>query len=196
MLLNGCNALQQPKNQMFMLNRLVLLSAIMVKAHPSWAMPKQHISSLKSECAHKKVLVTGASGVLGTTMVEKFLSEGFEVIGTRSPSSSSNPEKKILGIDNPKLRWHTVDVTRPSSVKAMADEVGPVDVLVHCAGGFRFAKSEDLLDDDIEFLINTNLKSAMYLIREFIPPMKSRNFGRIILIGSKSTSQPGAGEHM
>jgi NAD(P)-dependent dehydrogenase (short-subunit alcohol dehydrogenase family) len=69
-------------------------------------------------------------------------------------------------------------------------------VLIHCAGGFRFAKSEDILDEDIEFLINTNLKSAMYLIRELIPSMKKRNFGRIILIGSKSTSQPGAGEHM
>jgi NAD(P)-dependent dehydrogenase (short-subunit alcohol dehydrogenase family) len=78
----------------------------------------------------------------------------------------------------------------------MAIEVGSVNVLVHCAGGFRFAKSEDILDDDIDFLINTNLKSAMYLTREFIPLMKDRNFGQIIFIGSKSTSQPGAGGHM
>ena len=145
----------------------------------------------------RRVLITGASGALGKKMIEKFHVSGYQVIGTRSPFSQPSESLAESHCDKEckDLQWRTVDVTVPERVKELAKDVGRVDVLVHCAGGFRFSKTEDLKDDDIDFLVNTNLKSAMYLSREFLPVMKQQNFGRIIFISAKSTMQPGAGSY-
>jgi NAD(P)-dependent dehydrogenase (short-subunit alcohol dehydrogenase family) len=172
--------------------RLVMLSTIM-RLSPVVGSAAAKLSMHTGDFAGRKVLITGAAGALGRKMVEKFSREGFEVIGTRSPSSLSGTSKEIELVVGSKLRWHGVDVTSPDSVRSLAKDIGPVDVLVHCAGGFRFAKSEDVLDHDVDFLMDTNVKSAMYLVREFIPLMKQRNFGRVIFISSKATLQPGPG---
>lgn len=49
----------------------------------------------------KKVLVTGASGLLGVAAVEKFLSAGWEVVGVsrRKPELSSGREIEFLSVD-------------------------------------------------------------------------------------------------
>ena len=165
-----------------------LIAAIIARARPTMSISKLSTSTSPNLFQSRKVLITGASGALGRSMVEKFSLAGFEVVGTRSPSSKEMQSPYALS-----MKWHGVDVTDPGSVQALAKEIGPVDVLVHCAGGFRFAMSEDILDRDIDFLVDTNLKSAIYLVREFIPTMKQRNYGRVIFISSKSTLQPGAG---
>jgi nucleoside-diphosphate-sugar epimerase len=48
-----------------------------------------------------KVLVTGASGLLGVAAIEKFLSAGWEVIGVsrRKPELLSGPEIEFLSVD-------------------------------------------------------------------------------------------------
>ena len=175
--------------------RLVVLSTIFAKVPPSLSVGVSRMlcSIPNANYAAKKVLISGAAGALGRTMVDKFSREGFEVIGTRSPASFSENSNNDDSAASLKLKWYGVDVTSPDSVRLFAQAVGPIDVLVHCAGGFRFAKSEELLDRDIDFLMDTNLKSAMYLVREFVPLMKQRNFGRVIFISSKATLQPGPG---
>jgi NAD(P)-dependent dehydrogenase (short-subunit alcohol dehydrogenase family) len=65
--------------------------------------------------------------------------------------------------------------------------------LVHCAGGFRYAPIDQLEDKDLQFLIDANLRSSFYLVRALLPEMKKKNFGRLVLISSKSTLQAPAG---
>ena len=48
-----------------------------------------------------KVLVTGASGLLGVAAIEKFLSAGWEVVGVsrRKPELPSDREIEFLSVD-------------------------------------------------------------------------------------------------
>jgi len=136
--------------------------------------------------AIKKVLITGAQGALGIHVLNKFLQSGHEVTGSFFPTMMDHAPQSEL------LRWVKVDLTDPKAVKA-AFQNDPFDILVHCAGGFRYATIEQTTDEDLDFLLNVNLRSAFHLVRELIPGMKKRNFGRIVFVSARATLQPGAG---
>lgn len=135
----------------------------------------------------RSVVVTGAQGALGVHVVNRYLKEGCDVIGISRSSQRPSFETKNSGT----LRWISVDVSDSSEVKEKFPS--DVDVLIHCAGGFRFVATDQFTDDDLDFLMNTNLKSALLLTRQVLPRMKERNFGRIVFVGAKATLSPTAG---
>jgi NAD(P)-dependent dehydrogenase (short-subunit alcohol dehydrogenase family) len=99
----------------------------------------------------KSVLVTGATGALGRCVVEKFLKAGCQVTGT-----FHQPDRAV--IENLKsVRWQQVDLSQSKEVKK-AFSGQSFDALVHCAGGFRYATADQVSDEDLEFLLNANLK--------------------------------------
>jgi NAD(P)-dependent dehydrogenase (short-subunit alcohol dehydrogenase family) len=132
------------------------------------------------------VIVTGAQGALGIHVVKRFLAAGCRVIGI-----DRVPAKKLDVPNESNLTWLEMDITHPAEVrqKIPAD----VDALIHCAGGFRWVPTDAFSDEDLDFLINTNLKSSFLLARQVLPGMKKKNFGRLVFIGAKATLHPSAG---
>ena len=138
----------------------------------------------------RSVLVTGATGALGQKVCEEFFKRGYQVIGTYiDPSALSVIDEMKRKF---KIQWLQVDLSHPDEVRQKLKNL-KVDVLVHCAGGFRYSNIEQLSDQDFEFLLSANLKSSFYLVRELLPYMKSQNYGKFIFISSKSTMNSPAG---
>ena len=139
----------------------------------------------------KNVLITGAEGALGSVVLRKFASAGVTAIGTYLKA----PHPEIP--ESERVKWVKMDVTQAKSVqdgiKALAARGIEIDGLVHCAGGFRYLSFEKTSDEDLDFLFNTNLRSAFLLIREVLGGMKKQGFGRIVLISSKSTLNAASG---
>jgi NAD(P)-dependent dehydrogenase (short-subunit alcohol dehydrogenase family) len=143
----------------------------------------------------KKVLVTGAQGALGSEIVEKYLSAGCKVFGTYFTQSKEVP------VARESLEWINVDLTDSRWVRTVFGGLGQggsssastYDAWIHCAGGFRFSTVDQLSDEDLDFLLNLNLRSAFYLARELVPGMKKKNFGRIVFISSRVTLGAGVG---
>jgi len=137
------------------------------------------------------ILVTGAEGILGAAVTRKFLSEGHRVFGTFQKASTTTHKARTS------LEWIQADLAKPAEVQKVVEYVvkkeGSIDAVVHCAGGFKFAKIEETSDADYEFLLESNLKSSFYVARAVIPSMKKNKSGRIVFIGSKSTFNPPAG---
>ena len=144
----------------------------------------------------KTVVVTGASGALGGTVAERFLDEGCAVVGIDYGLDTQGEVRPDEERDH--LHWIGVDLADAQAVRdamsAVESSVGPLDVVVNCAGGFRWTLMGDAKDDDLDFLIDANLRSALHMVREVLPGMKERGFGRIVLMSSKSTLAPGKGE--
>lgn len=142
------------------------------------------------------VVVTGARGALGGTVAEAFLEAGCRVVGLDVVVDES--EGLFADDERNRLWWRHLDATSPEEVRAAVDGieelVGGIDALVNCAGGFRWSHIDDVGDDDINFLVGANLESALYMVREVVGRMKERDFGRIVLISSRSTLAPGEGE--
>ena len=121
----------------------------------------------------KVVLVTGATGALGQVVCERFRQAGCEVIG---------------------LDRRDANLAEAASIrKFLQSTPSKIDTWIHCAGGFRFAKTDEFKDEDLEFLLGSNLQSSFFLARELLPQMKLANFGRIVFVSAKASLQPGAG---
>jgi NAD(P)-dependent dehydrogenase (short-subunit alcohol dehydrogenase family) len=116
-------------------------------------------------------------------VVRRFQQAGQPVVGTyfqHEPQGSSG------------VRWVQVNLTDAASVRAALQGVS-IDHLVHCAGGFRFAHADKTSAADLDFLIDTNLRSAFYLVHELLPAMKERNYGRLVFVSSRATFAAGPG---
>ena len=139
-------------------------------------------------------VVTGADSGMGYAVC-KFLAEaGVKVMMT-------DREEETLAAEAHKLRHvgeiatHSADLTEPGSVDALRDATtktfGPADILVHAAG--ITGPVGDFLgmsDEDWTKTIDINFMAAVRLCRSFIPDMRDKGWGRIVLFSSEDGLQP------
>lgn len=136
----------------------------------------------------KTVLVTGAQGALGRVVAARFLKAGCDVCATDQVIQEPALLKGEFG---DRIRWVRADLADPASVAASIP--ADFDAWIHCAGGFRWARIEDLSNSDLDLLVNANIKSSFYLARHLLPAMRKKNFGRVVLIGARAALQGTAG---
>lgn len=86
------------------------------------------------------------------------------------------------------------DLTKPLHIKRLvstaAQRFGRIDVLVTNAGGPPVATFSDLTDVEWTLGVDLTLLSAVRTIREVLPHMRKRGWGRIIAITSVAAKQP------
>ena len=77
----------------------------------------------------KTILITGTSSGYGKAIAEHFLSHGWNVIATMR-----RPDDASFSGDTTRLRVLPLDVTSGTSIAALIEVAGPIDVLVNNAG--------------------------------------------------------------
>ena len=138
-------------------------------------------------------LITGTQGALASVVAEHFLTQGARVVG-------ADLGYEHEGLEEQQERFHTValDATDAGAVGEVVaqvrEQLGPIHGLIHCAGGFRWSKLDELADEDLDFLLGANLRSTLLMVREVLGAMKEAGRGRVVLMSSKSTLNPGVGE--
>lgn len=90
---------------------------------------------------HKKILITGASGFIGSSIVARALEQGYETwAGIRASSSKAMLQDKRINFIN--LNYaHTDKLTE--QLVAFANEHGKFDAIVHVAGITKAINKED-----------------------------------------------------
>ncbi|RYE51746.1 MAG: SDR family NAD(P)-dependent oxidoreductase, partial [Rhizobiaceae bacterium] len=71
-----------------------------------------------------------------------------------------------------------------SIVQTALDAFGQVDVLIHSAGNVRRGFLTELSYEDFESVLAVHLNGAFNIVREAMPVMTARAYGRIVLTGS------------
>lgn len=133
----------------------------------------------------KKVLITGASGGIGNSMVKLFSNAG-AIVGL----AARNEEKlKNLASELPNKSYiFKIDLSNLAEVETffeMADkEMGGIDVLICNAGITKDMLSMRMKTEDFQDVLHVNLTSTFVLNREACKKMMRRKFGRIINISS------------
>lgn len=122
------------------------------------------------------VLVTGASGVLGTAVARAFTASGARVLATgfhKPPASTPSIQLDLaLADEMPRLNaW-------------LVEQAKRVDVLVHCVGGVRDALVSKMNDEDWKAAFDMNLKSAWLVARAILPRMMKQRSGHLIFVAS------------
>lgn len=104
-----------------------------------------------------KILITGASGFIGSFLVEEALRRGMETwAGVRATSSRT-------WLKESSLHFVELDMTKPERLKAQLqahrDERGAWDYVVHCAGATKCRREADF--DRTNFEATRNLVDAL-----------------------------------
>lgn len=135
----------------------------------------------------RNVIITGASGSLGSAVVNRFLNESWRVIAVdREPKNQNRENVYHLGAD-------LSDSDAVETLFAEIDQLGGIDAVVHCAGGFRFSTTDQISNSDIDFLLNANFKSSVLMARESLKRLKASGAGLLVFISSVTSLSPGAG---
>ncbi len=139
-----------------------------------------------SEFENRTILITGANGGLGGAVTKAFLETGATVAGVFRSGPSPAP-------GHPHFRGIEADLATPAGAARAAEECGPIDALVHLAGGFAGgATVAETSDATWNLMLNTNLNAAFYIARAVLPSMLRAGRGRIIAIGSRTAVEPAA----
>jgi 3-oxoacyl-[acyl-carrier protein] reductase len=141
-----------------------------------------------AEAQSQVALVTGGSKGLGVGIVEAYLAAGYCV---ETCSRSSTDQVRAWENDPEyKERFHfaTADVSKKEDaerfVKDAAKRWGRIDVLVNNAGVARDGVIALFGDDDIDTVIDLNMKGTIYVTRAASRVMLRQHSGSIVNISS------------
>jgi 3-oxoacyl-[acyl-carrier protein] reductase len=143
----------------------------------------------------KIALVTASSKGMGKACALGLAAEGARVVmcarTERDLNAAADEVRARTGSD---VLAVPTDVTRADQVKALmaraVEAFGGVDVLVANAGGPPRGTFDEVTDEQWYGAFEVSLLSVVRLIREVLPGMRQRRWGRIITIQSSSVKQP------
>ena len=133
---------------------------------------------------NKKILITGATGGIGYSLVDKFNLLGGSILATGTNDEKLNDLKKKYS----KIKTIKFNISRHGEIENFIDkassELDGLDILINNAGITIDNLSLRMKKDDWERVININLSSTFYFCKFAIKKMLKNKYGRIINITS------------
>lgn len=136
-----------------------------------------------------RVLITGASGALGSVFARRLALEGADLaLHYKSNSESIERLADEIRALNRKVFTVKADLSTVDGAESLVDEareaLGGLDVLVNNAGITRDTLLVRMSDEQWDEVIHTNLRSAFVCSRRAVREMLRQRRGRIINIAS------------
>ncbi len=138
--------------------------------------------------AGQTVLLTGASGGLGTFMTHDLAGRGLKLALVAHPGVDLEALRKAVEKRGCRAVSYTPDLQDPAQRRKLLQEVreqfGPIDVLVNNAGVEFTSAYHELTEDHIYEILRVNLEAPLILTRLLLPEMLERKHGHIVNISS------------
>lgn len=127
----------------------------------------------------KVAVVTGGNRGIGEDITRRFLEAGYRVI---------NISRQVPKFEHENLETVIMDLADRIGTEKAGKEIAAkhkVTTFVHNAGVIRPDLLEDVKLEDLDYLTQLHIGSAITLSQCFTPAMRKAQFGRIILISSR-----------
>ena len=148
--------------------------------------------------SEKVALVTGASRGIGKAIALELGKAGMTVVGTATSESGAQAISERFAEHGVTGTGMALDVSSSESVdavlKAIAEQYGPVTVLVNNAGITKDNIMMRMKEDEWFDVIDTNLNSLYRIAKASLRGMTKARWGRIINISSVVGSMGNAGQ--
>ncbi|MFB5743341.1 SDR family NAD(P)-dependent oxidoreductase [Cedecea sp. S5-13] len=139
------------------------------------------------------VIVTGASSGIGLAIAQAYLARGYNVVGNGRTLKRLQTAAASLG--NPQ---NFLPVAGDIALKATAETLfkqaiaafGRVDILINNAGIFIPKPASEYSEQDIDAMINTNLKGFLFPSQLAASHMSKNKAGHIVNITASVAMQP------
>ena len=130
-------------------------------------------------------MITGVSSGFGYEMTRQLLEKGDTVIGT---VRNTKKVESLISEYPETFDCQILDVTEMEKVHAfvrdMFDKHGKIDVVVNNAGYGLFGAAEELDEESIYKILDTNLTAPIMIIHDALPYLRRQGGGRIIQLSS------------
>ncbi len=134
----------------------------------------------------KRALLTACGAGIGQATAKLFAAEGAHVIAT-----DLKPELMADLKDHGVAETHALNVRDTAAVRALAEKIGPVDVLFNCAGFVHHGTVLTATEEDFDFSFDLNVKAMHRTISAFLPGMLDKGGGAIVNMSSVASSVVG-----
>jgi 2-keto-3-deoxy-L-fuconate dehydrogenase len=135
--------------------------------------------------AGKIAFTTAAAQGIGRATALAFAAAGATVIATDVNG------QKLADLKGERIRTEKLDATDGAAIRAMAERIGPVDILFNCAGFVHQGTILDAKDEEWDFGFALNARSMFHTMRAFLPGMLQKGRGSIVNIASVSSTLKG-----
>jgi NAD(P)-dependent dehydrogenase (short-subunit alcohol dehydrogenase family) len=138
----------------------------------------------------KHALVTGGSKGIGLAAAHALAQAGARVmiVARNAPDliAASVDIAKTSGQNSSYITHAVVDVRDSAAVEALFKEHGPFDIVINNAGTTRTKLIEDATDEDLDTVMDLNIKAAFYVLRAAARTLKAAGKpGSLINISSQ-----------
>lgn len=145
----------------------------------------------------KVLVITGGAGGLGAAIAQAAGRQGGSIAILDTNKAAVDLLVANLGSQGITADGRVVDVRDGNAVTQaigeLADSLSGIDILISAAGGSLGTPRdlEDITDDDLDLVLDVNVKGTYYCARACIPHMKKKGGGAIVTfssIGGRSAS--------
>jgi NAD(P)-dependent dehydrogenase (short-subunit alcohol dehydrogenase family) len=143
------------------------------------------------ELTNQTALITGGTAGIGAETARLFVREGAHVIISGRDTDRGAKAVADIGGD---VRFIQADLSDLDSVQQLAQQAGPVDILVNNAASFPTAMTVDQDIASFQAMFDTNVRGAYFLTAALVPAMIANKRGSIVNVTTMAASMgiPGA----
>lgn len=131
----------------------------------------------------QKIIISGSSSGIGRAITLKLLALGYQVIGLARDHQKFNPHSAAYFP-------YAVDLSDIKNTERILQQIqaehADVAAVIGNAGFGRFGSLEQFSTEQIVELVQVNFLGQVLLVKQFLPALKRRKTGKIILMGSEA----------
>ena len=145
----------------------------------------------------KVIVITGATGVLGTLVAKIFAAQGHSLALLGHDQDKLDSLIRDLNLPSERLFTSSVDLRSGQAVHDSAEAVsakfGSVHALFHLVGGWVGGKTlPETSADDLESMLGQHVWTTFNLFKSFSPKLAESKWGRVITISPSTAANPPA----
>lgn len=138
----------------------------------------------------KNIIITGGTTGIGRGTVYRFATEGAKIVFcARNEAAGKKIESELRGLGHA-VDYYKVDIRNPKEVESLVDftvsKYGTIDVLVNNAAVVIYKELTEITNEEVDQIIDTNVKGMFYCIREVLKIMEKQEGGVIVNMSSMS----------
>jgi amino acid adenylation domain-containing protein/thioester reductase-like protein len=154
---------------------------------------------LKGPLSGKVAVITGASSGIGAAVANALSRDGAHVALAARRTEELEVTKSKMAARKGKVIIQKTDVTERKQVERLMrraeKELGPIDIVVSCAGVMYWTLMKNAQLDDWDRTVDVNCKGLLHCIASAVPNMLKRGTGHFVAISSDAGRKvfPGLG---